>query len=162
MNDVYVIGIDPGVSTGIVSLVNGRKELAWQGPHTQAEKVLDDYLCRVYHVCCNTTVTVACERYIEASRRVKTSQPIPQQVVGVAESCAKRYGFNFVLQQPGNAKRIAPNSFLLQLGLFTGRGDVSCPDANDVNSAMRHAVLYLAQKHASLFDDMLQRVSAQV
>lgn len=156
MSAVYVVGVDPGDSTGVVALRDGVKVLAVQGAHAVALLRLSAFLAQVRYNEPNARVAIACERFVATSQRgARTHQPLPQQVIGEVQLLARSYDCEFVLQSPADAKLLAPNSRLTQLDVYTTRVEVGRPDANDVNDAARHAVLYLARHHAALFDHLL-------
>jgi hypothetical protein len=101
-------------------------------------------------------LVVGCERFTQLHRRTAiTHKPIAQQVVGQVEGLGDRYGFTVSLQGPADAKAVAPNDVLKRTGLLVSKHDVDRPDANDVNMAVRHAILALSRKHATLFERLV-------
>lgn len=155
----YVIGIDPGVSTGLVIIRgDGFKMHAQQGTPSQT---LDDFTIRFpFLVAIGITVLVACERFVVTDQTAKRSaQPVPMQVIGVVDQLARTHNWEFRLQAPSDAKAFTNNDSLRRMNLYTRPHDVEKPDANDVNDAMRHAVLMLAQRRASMYDKILLSAS---
>lgn len=148
MSDLYVIGIDPGPSTGMFITRNGRKFGVYQGAPTTALESLTMLLTELRQD--DARVHVACERYVSSGQPNRTHQSVPQQVIGGVLTISERYGFPVKIQNPSDAKRIAPNELLRRLDFYVTRGDVACRDANDVNDAARHAVLLLMTNYATV------------
>jgi hypothetical protein len=65
------------------------------------------------------------------------------------------------MQAPGDAKGLAPTWRLRQLSLYVKPNMVDCPDADDANSAVRHALLLLARKHNTIYEKIISRVDVQ-
>lgn len=153
----YALGVDPGPSTGLLVLRgDGLVIHRQQGTPSQ---VLDDLPLRLSFLCVpSTDVLVGCERYVQDQSTHRTTQPVPLQVTGVVEQLARTYGWLLRLQAPGDAKTLAPNSLLRDLGVWSTATQVEQRDADDVNDAARHALLVLATHRASLFDALLRRI----
>lgn len=106
-------------------------------------------------------VTVACERYVNPpSSQPKSAQPTAQKIVGAVEYECHLRNVPLTLQMPAPAHAIAKNDFLKRVGLYTPAAAVGCPDANDVNMAMRHVVLLMATKHATVFSRLAAMADA--
>lgn len=150
----YAVGVDPGVSTGLAILRgDGRRLHVQQGTPSQ---VLDDFALRFPFLCAQgAEVIVGCERFVQTSGHVSTSQPVPLQVIGVIEQLARLHQWTFRLQAPADAKTLVSNALLHDVGLWVTARDVEQRDANDANDAMRHALTVLAHHRASLFDHIL-------
>lgn len=153
MSDLYVIGIDPGPSTGMFITRNGRKFGVYQGSPIIALESLALLLEELNGD--GARVHVACERYVSSGQPNRTHQSVPQQVIGSVLTIVERHGFPVSIQNPSDAKRIAPNDLLRSLGFYVMRGDVECRDANDVNDAARHAVLLLMTNYATVLEARL-------
>lgn len=155
----YVVGVDPGVSTGLFVLRGDGFVLhRQQGTPSQ---VLDDLPLRFPFLCePSGDVLVGCERFVQDQSNHRTAQPVPLQVIGVVEQLARTYGWRMHLQAPADAKTLAPSSLLRDLGLWTTPSQVERRDANDVNDAARHALTALAHHRASLFDRLLGHIGA--
>lgn len=152
----YVVGVDPGPSTGLVVLRgDGFRMHVQQGTPSQ---VVDDLALRFPFLCVpSSDVLVGCERYVQTGGPTPmSSQPVPQRVIGVVETVARVHGWAFHLQSPSDAKSLVPNSLLRDLGLWTTGRDVERRDADDANDATRHALTVLAHHRASLFDRLLR------
>jgi hypothetical protein len=147
----FVVGVDPGVSTGLV-VVRGDGFCAHreQGPPS----VLYDFNDRfpfLRHP--GVDVLVACERFVDPpGGRYRSAQPVAQQVVGAVSQLCVVNGWRLYLQSPADAKSMFSNDELRAYGLYWFARDVDRPDANDVNDATRHALLLLAQRRATMFD----------
>jgi hypothetical protein len=150
----YAVGVDPGVSTGLAIVRgDGFRVHAQQGTPSQ---VLDDFALRFPFLCAwGSEVLVGCERFVQTSGHVSTSQPVPLQVIGVVEQLARLHQWTFRLQAPADAKALVPNSLLHDVGLYVRARDVEQHDANDANDATRHALTVLAHHRASMFDHIL-------
>lgn len=155
----YAVGVDPGPSTGLFVLRgDGFVVHRQQGTPSQ---VLDDLSLRLPFLCLPSSDVVAgCERYVQDQSNHRTAQPVPLQVIGVLAQLARAHGWLLRLQAPADAKTLAPNSLLRDLGLYTTATQVEQRDANDVNDAARHALTVLAHHRASLFDRLLTHIGA--
>ncbi len=151
---VVVIGVDPGESTGVATLVDARLMHAWQGSAKDALTLIE--LTIVRYIAAD--VTIACERFVSMRRqRGQTHQPTAQRVSGAVEYLARHHGCRFVQQGPADAWAMAPNDILFALGVYQRGSDVGQADGSDANMAIRHALLYLSHAHATLFDELLRR-----
>jgi hypothetical protein len=151
----YVVGVDPGSSTGLVIVRgDGFKMHAQQGTPSQA---LDDFTIRFpFLTIPSSDVLVACERYVITDQTARRSaQPVPLQVIGVVSHIARLNGWPLHMQSPSDVKSLVPNVMLREVNLYTTPREVEQHDANDVNDAMRHALAALAYHRASLFDKIL-------
>lgn len=151
MRDVYVIGGDPGASTGLRLLgPNATPGPFWQGPAAGAGSVLLGWLRSVPG---GSFVRLAFERYsVGAKSPGRRQTSTVEDVTSVARGLAANFGAPFELQDPGTAKQVASNSFLHEHGLWVSAADVGLPDADDANDATRHAVLALMRHHATLYE----------
>lgn len=161
MTYCLVVGVDPGESTGLFALRDGRRFAAYQGAPAGALAALRKLLA-VARVD-GADVLVACERYVDAGggpgRRVATS-PVAQRVVGQVQEVCTALKVEVVLQAPADAKAFAPTAFLREHGLYVTRHDVEQRDANDANDGARHAVLCLATRRARLFERLFTGTGA--
>lgn len=158
----YIVGLDPGNSTGlhVLRLLPEHKIAMtvsrYQGPPAEAlyrlELLVREAALR------HGGILIAGERYtVTAETGKRSAQPTPLKVLGQAEQLTYQYtNVEFILQTPADAKKLASNERLRDLGFYTHPRDVNCPDANDVNDAARHALLALARRRASIFDELLR------
>lgn len=154
MSPDVIIGVDPGLSTGLVILRDGERVCARQGTADEMLDLLHEKL--VHYRTIELSVLVACESYVVAGPGNKHShQPATTRAIGAFRYEAEYMGASFIVQAPGDAKRMFPNDLLRQLRLYVRPAEVGCPDAADVNDAMRHAMLALAKTQPSLLDRML-------
>lgn len=151
---IVVIGIDPGESTGVAELVDGRLVHIFQGPSGPALDVLDSLLL-LHTGHADRRVAVACERFVSGTG-VKSHQPEAQQVVGNVMRAGHRHGVEVDLQAPSDAHAIGQNFLLQRLDLWPLPSQVGQNDADDVRMAVRHALLYLARHHASVFEGLVK------
>lgn len=153
----YAVGVDAGVSTGLLVLRgDGLVVHRQQGTPSQ---VLDDLALRLPFLCDGSSdVLVGCERYVQDQTNHKTAQPVPLQVIGVVAQLARTYGWKLHLQTPADAKALVGNTLLRDLRVWSTPRAVEQRDANDVNDAARHALMVLAHHRASLFDNLLTNI----
>ena len=153
---VVIVGVDPGASAGVAALVDGRMTHIFQGPPGQAmdliELVLSEFPRDAGH-----RVAVACERFVQGNQ-AHSHQPEAQQMVGSVLRAAEQRGVPVDLQAPSDAHRIGQGLLLQRAGLWPLPSDVRQADADDVRMAVRHAVLYMARHHASLFQKLVNGV----
>lgn len=154
----YVIGLDPGDSTGLFIIIVGPSSAirfrASQGDPTSQLELLEHRLEAARAQ--DADAHIACERYTVSARTGKlTQQSTPQRVIGRVETLAEKFDATFTLQSPGDAKAFCSNELLRRIGFWSKPSDVGCRDANDVNDAARHAVLMLAKTRASVFDRLI-------
>lgn len=147
-----IVAVDPGLSTGLAALLRGERHRVAQGPPDAMLREAEDLLREAGET--DWSVLLVVERFVPARGRVLSHQPEAQQVVGAVEDLGRRYGVPVRQQAAGDAVRLAPNDVLRRLGLLSTGRDVGCPDANDANSAVRHALLALSRKHATRFEEL--------
>lgn len=150
---IVVIGVDPGKSTGVAEMVDGRLVHIFQGPSGDAMDVLESVLAE-HSGHADRRVAVACERFV-AGNQVQSHQPEAQQVVGNVVRMCHQHGVEVDLQGPADAHAIGQDFLLQRLDLWPLPSHVSQPDADDVRMAVRHALLFLARHHARLFQALV-------
>jgi hypothetical protein len=151
----YVVGVDPGDSTGVALLRDGRLFLVRQGPPEPMLTLVDVTLGRLTDRA-GDAVAVFVERYVGASRRPATRQPTAQEVVGQVRALCRRHGVAFTQQGAADAWACADNALLRRLGWWQRGADVAAADANDANMALRHALLGLMTTRPTLFARLLR------
>lgn len=151
----YVIGIDPGDSTGLALFVDGTFVIAQQGTPAQELTTLEALLSKGCRQPNRTTVAV--ERFTPG-RRALTHQPVAQQVIGAVERAAEIYGARVVQQGAADAHGLITREQLIKLGMWQTGTTINQPDANDANMAVRHALLTLAREHATQFEKLLRKL----
>lgn len=150
---IVVIGVDPGKSTGIAELIDGRLVHIYQGPAADAVNVLEALLME-HSGHADRRVAVACERFVSGNQ-VQSHQPEAQQTVGAVVRLAQQHGVELDLQAPSDAHAIGQNFLLQRLDLWPLPSQVGQDDADDVRMAVRHALLYLARHRASVFSALV-------
>lgn len=158
----FIAGLDPGNSTGLFVIrvfpetLTTVPVLTYQGEPNEAIKRLES-LVRDAGLW-QEKILIAGERYTTTDRTGKRSaQPTPLRVLGAAEQLAYTYtNVEFTLQTPADAKKLASDQRLRDVGFWTLPRAVGRPDANDVNDAARHALLALLRYRASIFDALLR------
>lgn len=153
----WVIGVDPGKSSGIFALRDGRRHLAYQGT-TDFFLVLEGLLQEAARELAD--VLVAMERFNQGSRR-HTHQADAQRAIGTVLALAARYGAPVVLQSPADAKAFMSNDRLRELDLWVVPAEVDAPDADDVRDAARHALLCLATHRAQTYVALVDEFEAR-
>lgn len=152
---LYIIGVDPGDSTGVALLKDA--ELVYALQTVETGTAIDALHVILGKVTADDEAVIACERYIQTRRGPITNQPRAQQIFGVVQRIAEEYGVRFFSQGPADAKAIASNELLRGIGMLKTGNDVGQPDANDVNMAIRHALFALARVRATLFETLITR-----
>jgi hypothetical protein len=151
---VFIIGVDPGDSTGVGIIKDGTLWKAFQGTPADALTLIE---LTITHFDENENeVAIACERYVSMQSRGRTHQPTAQRIGGAIENLAERHKRKFVWQGPADAWAIASNALLTQLGWLQTNLTVGQKDATDANMALRHALLYIARTYATQFDTLLR------
>lgn len=157
---LWIVGLDPGNSTGLFGLRVHRTDvdvfLRLQDEPAVALQRLESVVRDV--AVWGESVLIAAERFTTSTRTGKLSaQPTPLKVLGAAEQLAYSYvNVEFTLQTPADAKKLAPNVRLRDVGFYTSADLVGRPDADDVNDAARHALLALTRRRATAFDALLR------
>lgn len=153
-SNVYVIGVDPGPSTGVFVVRNGERYRVYQGDQGGALALITEVLRNCERE--EARVVIGCERYQSGGGgRARTHQSVPQQVIGQVIGVAESFGYHVVLQTPADAKRVGSTELLHRLGFHVSRSEVNQRDANDVNDAARHAVLIIVTHFATMFERLL-------
>jgi hypothetical protein len=156
---VVVFGIDPGRSCGLATLTDGRLSFVFQG---SAELMLDSLRQQIVGAqgrYADLTLTVACERYtIFPKKYLHDTEAL--EVIGAVKLICRDLGVDFVLQAGADAKRLAPNDRLRELGMLVRADEVDTPDANDVRDATRHALLRLALSHTVIYERLVSEARA--
>lgn len=155
--NVVIIGVDPGMSAGVAEVVDGRLGRIFQGPPGEAMDLLDELLSE-WSGRSDVWLSVACERFVQGNQ-VQSHQPEAQQMVGLVLRAGHRHGVTVDLQSPSDAKAIGQNFLLQRISLWPLPSSVGRADADDVRMAVRHAVLYMARRHASLFQQLVNGAS---
>lgn len=162
----YLLTIDPGMSTGITlghytESTRYERTQFWQveGGLAGFRQWRDRYYRRKLG-----RWTVVCEKFVPlpAPRTFKTQELEPIRIEGVVEDTMLdvvwQRAASMVLAggtTPAQRKR-ASDDVLRRLGLWTTGSMVGMKDANDVNSAQKHAIAYLRSiKHRPTIEALL-------
>lgn len=159
-----VIGVDPGRSCGLSVFYDTQLAFIWQGPRERVRTVVVNQLEHASHVLRQSPhagdgrVCIAVERYVQLrGHHGRTPQNDALEVIGVVSAAASVSNVEVTMQSPADARALAPDEVLRQLGVYATGGDVNCPDADDANMATRHALLHMAVKHNTLFSQLVSR-----
>lgn len=168
MSNHYVLSIDPGLSTGIVLGHYTETEPYVQDAFWQVEEGLPGFLrwheehfdqdrwdCWVFpelDMLGGVSVTVVCEQFVPlaSARAFRVEELEPIRIEGAIEALDiaavwQRAGAQVLAggDTPAQRKK-ASDDLLRRAGLWTTGKMVSMPDSNDVNSAQKHAMHYMA------------------
>lgn len=156
-NNLIIIGIDPGLSTGMGIIWNGTRHGAKQGPPAEVIQELEKQL-NLMMLLSDHEIRIGIERFITTPETGKKSQQSTAlEVIGAVTHVAESVGVPVHKQNVADVKKLVQNWRLKELGLYVKPTDVGRPDANDANDAMRHAVYCTAIHHATAFVRMLDR-----
>ena len=170
---MLIIGCDPGKSFGVVILdvpilshINPvRLRATFQGTPEKALEYLEAMVTvhRMIRADENEQpdeIVFAIEKFIMtpgAGRRSGASDTSP--LVGQVTQLAESYPEALVaLQTSADAARGFPNALLRRLGLYVTPSMVGQRDANDANSAVRHALLWLMRNRADLMEVLMKDI----
>ncbi len=113
--DFLVVGIDPGLMTGIAMFYVDHFTLLDQWP----ADTVGDRLRRTLEISHVRQIIIACERYnVGGSTVKKTRQPQAERVIGVAEDVAQALNAQFLLQNASDAKKIGSDKALKRVPGF--------------------------------------------
>lgn len=158
---VLTVGVDPGKSAGVSALLDHARYRAFQGKvDTPAGLEEFDWFLRDLFAEARQydwRLLVACERFVVSGRTARLSQqPHAQTIMGRVVGMSPTVVY---LQSVSDATRFASNERLRYLGLWTTPAMVGQPDADDANSATRHALLLLARKAARQYRQLVDDTS---
>lgn len=157
---MIVIGIDPGKSVGVAALYVDEKtnhvlrSLVYQGDADRALELMEDLISASP----GTIVEIACESYhlLPGGGR-KTAQPDALSFIGrMKQHFGNRHDVTIKMQAPSDARRLLTNEMMRKLQLWVLPSEVNQRDADDANSAMRHALLLLARHYLPVFDKLVR------
>jgi hypothetical protein len=144
---MILVGIDPGKVTGVAvwhdpTVFNTSRYGELDVAEVEDSEAVVPVLRRMLDG--RRPTLVAIERFVQTGRRM-TFQPHAQQVVGAVRSFCFEERVPLVFQQPGPAKKIAPNATLRRLGWLN-----TSPDQH-ANDATRHVLLVMATHHVAVY-----------
>jgi hypothetical protein len=155
------VGVDPGRSVGVAALLNQNRFRVHQfridgaGGLEQVDACLNELF--VIALERDYRLLVGCEKFVTNRRTARlTNQPDALTVVGRVSTLSP---VEVHLQAVADATRFVSNERLRAFNLWTTPAMVGQPDADDVNSAMRHAVLLLARKAATQYAKLVDLAS---
>lgn len=153
--------VDPGKSVGVAALFNSNRYRVHQVRLDQpgGRELLDAHLDELFTIATarDYKLLVGCEQFIVNRRTARLSQQNDAtQVIGRVQAMSP---VDVEMQTAANAGSFVSNARLRQLGLWVTPADVGQPDADDANSAMRHAILLLARKSARNYQQLVYRAS---
>jgi hypothetical protein len=131
-----IIAVDPGKNTGWCLYDHGGDGFVIIQQDVDQQQVCDSIFStlKMYDVS-----AIVCESYTVTGSRVVKFQPYSLEIIGFLRWLAAHEGIDFVLQKPGDAKKIGSDDRIKKWGeWFSSR-----PHAND---AQRHAFLYAVRQ----------------
>jgi hypothetical protein len=153
---IYVVGVDPGRSTGVSIMHNHELCDRWQEAWQDAVQRLRSFITDKRATEPEAVIIIAVERFISTGHHgPRSHQPTALQAVGAVEGIAFDLDVELVWQSPADAKKLMSNARLRAWGLLATGRDVNQRDANDANDATRHALLLLARRFAVDFERLL-------
>lgn len=155
-DQTLIIGVDPGNSTGYSIFLDDARLTYGQMDSDEAVSEISEVLLQ-YHRHPDIKSVVACERYQQGQRNRFTQQATALHVISAIRTEAHRYGVAVLLQAPNDAKHLASNNLLRSLHLWLTGSDVGQKDADDVNDATRHVLLWMARNRVTLFEKLLDQ-----
>lgn len=165
---MITIGCDPGKSFGLAMLGTTSLMYVYQGDAEQGLRALHNILVFQTEIAAhkpNYPIAVAIEQFTitpGTGRRPGASQTA--RLAGRAVEVARSFPSALVaLQSPADAARAWPSPLLRRLGLWVSPGlirgtDPGAKDADDANSALRHALLWLQRNRPEMIQEMMRGV----
>jgi hypothetical protein len=152
---MIVVGVDPGKSFGVVVLRDTRIILVSQGTAERGLAVINFAMHSREDV--REPIVVACESFVVTPRGGRrTGIADTSELVGaVKQLVSQQENVTLYMQSSSDAKHSFPNKLLRQLYFYVTPSMVFQADADDANSAMRHALLCLANHHATVFETLV-------
>lgn len=153
-----IIGVDPGKSLGVAIFRDTQLLYVFQGNVERGMRFITDALAEAREP--GVTVDIACEQYIlTPGGGRKTPQNDATLVIGGIQQLLTAYpDVTLSMQTSSAGRRVMPDYLMKRLGLFVLPRHVQQKDANDANSAIRHALLLMSRKHAQLYTTLLRDV----
>jgi hypothetical protein len=147
---MIILTADPGKMTGWAAFDTERHELlgAKQAP---GYEFLDQVVPWVDGCAGRTDVMVILERFVISGGTVekgRTDENWSIEQIGVLRHHARWAGIPFELQSAGDAKSIAPNPRLREIGWYV-------PGRDHANDALRHVILALGRHHVDALNRLL-------
>jgi hypothetical protein len=152
---VIIIGVDPGQSFGVVVLRDTRIIILSQSTVDEGLAIINFALNSREDP--QEPIIIACESFVVTPRGGRRTGIVDtSELVGAVNQIASQYdNVTLYMQSSADAKRGFPNKLLRQLYFYVTPSMVNKADADDVNSAMRHALLCLAKHHATVFETLV-------
>lgn len=143
-----ILTVDPGKLTGWGVYLDGQATFAhseFMTFHGQALAWLDNCVVKDYKP------LVVAERFVITANTIKKSRGDTNwsiETIGVLRFLCHRYGFDFELQGPSEAKKFGTDALIRKLGWWTRGSD-------HARDAARHLALALARHYPSELDRLL-------
>lgn len=156
---VVVFGIDPGKSCGLALFVDVRLAFLWQGSRAELLPLVLGHLAARAERNGRDQVCIAMERYVPLGRPgSRTPQSDALEVIGAVTTYATEWNVKVTLQSPSDARALVSDDLLRKLNLYATGSALNQPDGDDANMALRHALLHMAIKHNTLFQQLISSV----
>lgn len=121
--DKLIIGVDPGLQTGLAWLTSAGSDERFSSVDLPAMEACDR-IARFLDDRCRQQAVIAVERFTVSGRAAKmTRQNDALEIIGVCRWLARRHGVSFLLQGAGDAQRVGSRELLTRLGWWAVGGD---------------------------------------
>lgn len=153
----FVVGVDPGASCGYAAFRDAERVSFGQGSTAYVVAVIRELLLPVIREEPRVFAALAVERFALLPRGGfrRTAQPEALEAIGELRRVAHELGVPVMLQSPADADRFA--DLARDAGLRLTGNDVGRADADDVNSATRHALLWLVRHRATAIEELVTK-----
>lgn len=147
-------GVDPGLTNGLTYLLvhlDGHVTLEHQVECGVSEvtTILRGWI--VDAQVAGYKVIVGLERFTSGQQASKhTAQPDAERVVGMVQDLCRELKAKFIMQSPGDAKKLAPNAFLRALS-WSAKG------REHANDSMRHALMAISAVRATALAKLMTK-----
>lgn len=132
-----VVAVDPGKLSGVVEITIDGDDVSVVGSHELAQIPTCEYVENVLEVS-KERVVIVCEAFrITVQTGKKKDVNYSLEILGTLRYLAHKYGADFHLQTPGDAKHFSDNDRLKSVGFWHVGGE------GHANDAFRHALLYM-------------------
>jgi hypothetical protein len=132
MTDRVIIGIDPGLDTGVAIRVVDSPGGVWFHSKEVTEAEFGLWLEEVIIDHRGFKITIVCEDFFNSVATAKRApSPWSRELIGVIKFLCRKYGLELpVMQMPSSAKKVAPDARLKHSGWFLQTKEGHANDAS--------------------------------
>jgi hypothetical protein len=141
MSDLWVFGVDPGKMTGLARFDAGAWAGSWQLPMDNFLAYAEGYMFERFRE--GVSGVIACEDFKITMQTAKKAQGERQwslEQIGVLRWLARKYGHEFELSSPGNAKTFGNDNKIKAAGWWN-------PGHGHANDAARQVIIALGRRN---------------